>query len=212
MNGPPVIVIGAGGHGKVLVDTLRLLGRTIQCVVDANPQRTGQTLLDAPIAGSESLLEPISPADVELVNGVGSAKDMSIRRRVFETWVGKGFRFATIVHPTAFVSTNARLGHGAQILAGAIVQCGSLVGDNCLINTRASVDHDCEIGASCHVAPGVTICGGTRVGAGTHVGTGACVIQGIRIGAGALVGAGAVVIRDVADGETVLGVPARRRG
>jgi acetyltransferase-like isoleucine patch superfamily enzyme len=85
------------------------------------------------------------------------------------------------------------------------------VGHNSIINTRASVDHDCVIGAHVHLAPGVTLSGGVTVGEGTHIGTGAVVIQGMTIGPRAIVGAGAVVVADVPAGAVVLGVPARER-
>jgi sugar O-acyltransferase (sialic acid O-acetyltransferase NeuD family) len=130
---------------------------------------------------------------------------------VFEKFKGKGFTFATIVHPSAVVASDVALGEGAQIMAGAIIQPGSRIGMNTIVNTKASVDHDCLIGDHVHLSPGVTLSGDVRIYNGVHIGTGATVIQGITIGANSLVGAGSVVIADVPSEIRVLGAPARKR-
>lgn len=205
----PVIVIGAGGHGKVLVDALRQSGRSIVGVVDANAARHGGHVLDARVLGAEELILQHSKDQVELVNGVGSVASMSVRRGVYERWIGRGYVFATVTHPSAVIAPSAVLGEGCQMLAGSVIQPGAKLGANVIVNTRASVDHDCLIESHCHLAPGATLSGDVVVGEGTHVGVGACVIQGVRLGAGATIAAGAVVVHDVPAGAIVKGVPAR---
>jgi len=156
-------------------------------------------------------------ATIDLVNAIGSIKSTLIRRRLFEQFQIKGYRFATVVHPTAVVAADARLLEGVQVMAGAVVQPGTTLGENSIVNTGALIDHDCEIGAHVHIAPGAVLSGGVRVAHGAHIGTGAVVIQGIVIGAiqgivigaNSMIGAGAVIVKDVPSDVTVVGVPGR---
>jgi sugar O-acyltransferase (sialic acid O-acetyltransferase NeuD family) len=114
-----------------------------------------------------------------------------------------------VVHPTAWISPHARLGHGTVVMANATVQTNCRIGEAVIINTNASVDHDCLLADGVHVSPGAHLAGNVTVGEGSHIGLGASIIQGIQIGRDCLIAAGAVVIRDVPDGMRVAGVPAQ---
>ncbi len=209
MTDLPCIVIGGGGHARVLIAALRRLDRTILGITVADPATAGKEVGGAPVLGTDEILARYDPTTIRLINGIGSVGDMTARRAVFERLTEQGFRFATLVHPQAFCESDADLGDGVQIMAGALVQIGCRVGANTIVNTRASVDHDCRIGAHCHIAPGVTLSGGVHIGDASHIGVGAVVIQGIEIGPGALVAAGSAVTTAVAPGVRVGGVPAR---
>lgn len=204
-----MIILGAGGHAKVLIDALKLQSVELLGIADADPDKKGQLLLGVAVLGGDEEVMKYPVEKIQLVNGVGSVCVNLRRRKLFEHFKNAGYRFASIVHTSAIVASNAVLSEGAQIMAGAVIQTGCHVGFNAIINTGSVVDHDCHIGDHAHIAPGATLSGGVMVGEGAHVGTGAIVIQGIRIGRNSLVAAGAVVIRDVADGTTVSGVPAR---
>lgn len=203
-----ILILAAGGHAKVLAGALQRLGRTVVGIVDADPARKGQSLLGVPVLGDDTLLSGYAPDQVELVNGLGSTNHPVARRDLFLRAKARGFRFACVLDPAAVVAPDVILGEGVQILAGAVVQPGTTLGDNCIVNTRSGIDHDCRIGAHSHIAPGATLSGGITVGEGAHIGAGVTIIQGISIGPNAVVGAGAAVIRDVAAGQVVAGVPA----
>jgi len=205
----PVIILGAGGHAKVLIDVLHASRAVIAGIVDSEPALAGSSLLSVPVLGNDDILTDFSPSEVQLVNALGSVGLPTKRRQLFERFKGMGYFFATVVHPSAVVALDVELGEGTQIMAGAVVQPGCRIGINSIINTRVSVDHDCIIGDHVHIAPGVTLSGGVKVGAGSHIGTGVTVIHGISIGIGCLLSAGSVVIRDVIEGTKVRGVPAR---
>ena len=204
---PPLIVLGGGGHAKVLLSALALLRRKVIGFVDSDAERKECGGL-ARLGGDETVLLH-SAAEVMLVNGVGSVRQPTARRRIFEEFRSKGYRFETVVHPSCLVARESEIAEGAQLMAGVVVQAGTSIGQNSILNTGSQVDHDCVIGAHVHLAPGAVLSGGIQVGNGAHVGTGACIVQGVKIGAGSLVGAGAVVVRDVPPGVTVVGVPAR---
>lgn len=192
----PVIVVGGGGHAGVVVDVLALLGREILGIIDPALGR-GERVHGVRVLGDDAFLEGRDPASTPLANGLGSTRSTALRARVFRELRAPGFRFETLVHPSAVVAASARLEEGVQVMAGAVVQPGALLEANALINTRASVDHDCRIGPDVHVAPGAVLSGGVTVGAGSHIGPGAVVVQGVRIGPDCHVGAGCLVTTDL---------------
>ena len=198
-----VDVVGAGGHAKVVLALLRACGRPVGVVVDANADRHGTAILGHTIEPESALVADPDRCVVVAVGNNGA------RKRVVDRLALQGHRFATLVHPTAWVAPTARVEPGAVVFAGAIVQPDVVVGAHAILNTGCSVDHDCVVGAFAHVAPGVRLCGAVHVGDGALVGVGASVIPAVRVGAWATVGAGAAVTRDVESGVTVVGVPAR---
>ncbi|HEV2548486.1 MAG TPA: acetyltransferase [Stellaceae bacterium] len=198
----PLIVVGGGGHGRVVLEALRSAGREVRGVVDRDP--TVATLLPkgVPWLGDDAALAGFPPAQYALVNGLGGIGDGK-RRALFEKLRDQGYVFAPIHHESAVISHGVELGEGAQVMAGAVLQPGVRLGVNAVVNTRAAIDHDCHIGDHCHVAPGAVLCGDVIVGEDTHIGAGAVVIQGVRIGSGSIIGAGAIIRRDVGDNLVV---------
>lgn len=207
-----VIVLGAGGHAKVLIEALRLHGHKILGITDANVDRHGTDHVGCRVLGNDDAVLQHDPSGIRLVNGIGSVDQPHVRRRLFDEFKKRGYTFQTIIHPSAVVASDVVLEEGAHVMAGAVIQPGSRIGMNAIVNTAASVDHDCLISAHVHVAPGTTLSGGVRVGEATHIGTGASVIQGITIGANCVIGAGAVVLTDIPSGERAAGAPARKIG
>lgn len=201
------LILGAGGHARVLLDTLQQSGIVVKAFVDREDSPLIATVSESIPVWSESRLANFSLDEVVLYNGLGSVRDTRLRRDLYlhhRTW-----QFGTVCHPSATVSPRAHLGMGVQILAGAIVQTGATVGANTICNSGSIIDHDCQIGAHVHLAPGVRLSGSVWVGEGSHIGTGAIVIQGIHIGTNCLVAAGSVVVKDISDDSRVRGVPAR---
>lgn len=193
----------------MLIDALRLQPAELLGLTDADVGKTGQLVFDVPVLGGDEEVMKYPVETIQLVNGVGSVRVNPLRRQLFEHFKSKGYRFASVVHPSAIIAIDVVLSEGVQIMAGAVIQAGCHVGMNTVINTGSIVDHDCHIGDHAHISPGVTLSGGVRVGENAHIGTGATVIQGIQIGRNSLVAAGAVVIRDVPEDVTVAGVPAK---
>jgi len=205
------VVLGAGGHAKVLIDALRRAkGIDPRAALDRDRSRVGERVLGVPIVGDDAALDGFDRRRVVLVNGVGSVQDTTARRAVFERGRRLGFSFAMVVHPSACIGGGVALAEGVQVLAGAIVNAEARIDVDAIINTGAIIEHDCRVGAHVHVATGAVIAGGVTLDDGVHVGAGATVIQGVHVGPGAVIGAGAAVIADVAAGDVVVGVPARR--
>lgn len=205
----PIIILGAGGHASVLIDTLYANEEEIIGIL------TPEVIEDwcgIPIIGDDEKVKEYSSDQVLLVNSIGSVKNPTLRAKVYRSFKNKGYKFANVIHPSAVISSSIKLSEGTQIMAGAIIQPGVQIGENVIVNTKASIDHDCVIGNNVHIAPGATISGGVEIGDNVHIGTGAVIIQNIRIEENSVVGAGAVVIRNVHLGETVVGVPAKRIG
>lgn len=204
----PVILLGAGGHARVLIDCLKLNGISIQGITSPDFIK-GKDYCGLPLLGTDEYLKNINPGEVLLVNALGTVKLTEKRKTLYETWKQKGFSFLTLFHPSAVVSKDSIIEEGVQVMAGAVVQPGTRIGTNTIINTQASVDHDCEIGAHVHIAPGAILCGGVRIGDLTFIGTHASIVQGLSIGKSVMVAAGAVVTRSVSDLNFVAGIPAR---
>lgn len=206
----PVLLLGAGGHAKVLADMLRASGMETIGILDPQPGLAGTSILGLPILGDDQLLDRFSPGELLLANGLGSVGLPVARRELFERCVGRGYRFVTILHPSAIVAPDVQLGEGVQVMAGAVLQPGCCIGRNTIVNTRASLDHDCRIGDHVHIAPGVTCSGNVTVGDTSHIGVGATVVQGVMIGSRSVVGAASLVLRDVSSNSMVRGIPAQK--
>jgi UDP-perosamine 4-acetyltransferase len=193
----PVAVLGGGGHARVVIDVLRLMRRDIIGIID--PRQP----VDLPpgLAWIGSDLSQLQPAEVELAIGVGSIDvgSKNPRPRLFDDARRAGFTLATLIHPSAILAGDARWGEGCQIMAGCVIQPGTVLGENVLVNTRASIDHDCRIAGNVHLAPGTVLSGAVTVGDGSHLGTGANVIQGIQIGREVMVAAGCTITSNLAD-------------
>jgi UDP-perosamine 4-acetyltransferase len=203
--------LGAGGHAKVVLEILTAAGEVeVVGLLDPRRELWGTAVLGVPVLGDDSLLPVHYHAGVAHVFiGLGSASDTRPRRRLYEHASEQGFDVVAAVHPSASVSPSARIGLGATIFAGAVVNADTELGDNVIVNTNAVVEHDCRVGSHVHLASGAVVASGVRIGDGVHIGAGATVIQGVEVGDGAIVGAGAVVVGDVQARTVVVGVPAR---
>jgi methionyl-tRNA formyltransferase len=203
------IMIGTGEHARVVADAMRACGLALSAVASPNVGMLAGPLSGLPHITSDEEVLAMGADGILLVNGIGSIARPTTRRAAYEKFRSAGFRFASVVHPSAVIASHVEIESGAQVMAGAVVQTGAHVSADAIINTSAAVDHDCRIGEHVHIAPGACLSGNVSVGNSSHVGTGASVVQGKTIGAGVVVAAGAVVISDIPDGATVAGVPAR---
>ncbi|MBE6094917.1 MAG: acetyltransferase [Schwartzia succinivorans] len=201
MKEKPVILLGAGGHAKVLLDILLEQNIEVLGIAEKNGTDLPTDLYGVPVIGSDSDVQQYPPDKVELVNGIGSIGSTALRQKVYEKFKRQDYCFAQVIHPGAIISRQVELGEGVQIMAGAVVNIGTRIRENSIINTNASVDHDCDIGAHVHIAPGVTLSGGVTVGDGSHIGTGASVVQGIVIGDYAFVEVGGIVMKNMGHRE-----------
>lgn len=203
MNGS--LLIGAGGHAKVIADILKRRGERVLGFVDDNAALIGQTVFDLPVLGEIDRWPEFAPDG--LLAAIG---DNRIRCLVVERVEANGSpQWINALHPQSIIAESASIASGTVIMAGAVVNADAVIGQHVIVNTGATVDHDCVIGDFAHIAPGVNLAGGVTVGAGAFLGIGSCVIPGCHIGAGAIIGAGATVVGDVASGQTVVGTPAR---
>lgn len=193
-----MIVIGAGGHAGSVIDALRSVGEVLIGMTD--PRGCGAKG-SIPVIGTDDV---VRSNDI-LANGVGNratkqSSGLERRKLVYEQFRKMGCKFPAVIHKSAVIASDTIIDEGAQIMAGAVVQYGARVGKNTIINTRATIEHDCYVGNHCHVAPGAILCGGVILGNEVHIGAGAIVLQNKVIGNGAIIAAGAVVTRDVLDG------------
>ncbi len=186
---------GASGHAMVIMDILNACGIELEGLVDDNPaldELQGVPVHHAPIPGAEYLI---------------SIGNNAVRKKVAEKLAGSFTK--ALVHPTALVSPRASVGEGSVVMQGAIIQSCASIGRHCIINTAASLDHECRVADFVHISPHATLCGNVQVGEGSWIGAGATIIQGIRIGQWSLIAAGATITHDVPDCVLVAGTPGR---
>lgn len=204
------IVIGAGGHARVLQDILSLKSLEIIGFTDINPVNHGLKIGGSIVIGNDDIIFNYPADSLYLVNGLGSLPDDDGKhQRLYEYFKKLGYSFASLLHPSVVISQEVLIAEGVQVMAGAVVQTGSTLDENCIINTGAIIDHDCHIAKHVHIAPGAVLSGGVKVGKAVFIGAGAVVIPGVKIAAKSIVAAGAVVCCDVLEGKMVRGVPAR---
>jgi UDP-perosamine 4-acetyltransferase len=202
------VVVGGGGHAKVVLDVLHAEGWRVAGYTD--PQAAAGDQIDGvSCLGTDAVLPELRASGV--CRAIVALGDNELRDRVAGGVVALGFTLGNAVHPSAQISRSAVLGQGVAVMAGAVVNAGSVIGDNSVINTCASVDHDCRIGRSVHVAPGAHLAGYVTVEDLALIGVGSTIGRGrpLRLGERSVVGVGSVVIHDVAPGALVVGSPAR---
>ena len=193
-----IVIIGAGGQGRVCADIARLMGYAEILFLDDG---------DAPNAAGKikDYTRYLQNADFFVAIGNGA-----VRRKIQTMLEENGAQLATLIHPCAVVAEGVPVGSGTVVMAGAVINPGATVGRGNIINTCASVDHDCSVGDYLHIAVGARICGTVRLKDDSWIGAGAVIIQGLSICAGCMIGAGAVVVKSITEKGTYLGVPARK--
>jgi sugar O-acyltransferase (sialic acid O-acetyltransferase NeuD family) len=197
-----VYVLGAGGHAKVVIATLRSAGHSVRGAFSDRSEDHGRLVLGVPVLGPiEALLDhPRAPA----VIAIGDNRARRELAAIPAPWL-------TCIHPGATVHESATIAEGTVVFAGVVVQPEAHIGVHAILNTACTIDHECQLEDYAQIGPGAHLGGNCHVGEGAFVGLGASVIHGVRIGAWAVVGAGAAVIREVPDHATVVGVPAAER-
>lgn len=198
-------LLGASGHGKVVADAALASGwESVVFFDDAWPAVEKNGIW--PVVGdTNALLSRLEAFDGIAVAIGHCATRLAKHQQLHQA----GARMVTIVHPKAIIGSGVKIGVGSVLMAGAIINVDSTVGDACIINTGATVDHDAYLADGVHICPGAHLAGNVCVGVGSWVGIGAVVRQSLTIGSSVTVGAGAVVVKPVADGDTVIGNPAR---
>lgn len=198
-----IILLGSGGHAKVLLDCLHRLHCPLLGIVDPHLP-TGSEWQGLTVLGDDNAVFNYPMTDIELINGIGSLpNDKGVRACLYGLFSDQGYCFKTLVDPSAFIAASVELSAGVQVMAGAIIQAGAKIAENTIINSGAIVEHDCRIAQHVHIAPGAVLSGAVEVGNFVHIGTGATIIQGITIGSGCIIGAGSVITRNIACNQIV---------
>ncbi|MGH7831928.1 MAG: acetyltransferase [Candidatus Binatia bacterium] len=204
-----IVVVGAGGHARVILSLLERLERwQIMGVLDRRSSGNGEGVDGHRIIGSwQDLGSARQRADYAVI-AVGDNRQ---RKALYDSFKKAAFEIPILIHPSAYVDPSATLGEGCVVCMGSLIGTDVTVGSNSIVNSGAIVDHECRLENDVHIAPGVRLAGRVAIGEGTFVGIGATVIDKIRIGRGVVVGAGSVVLSDLPDGAVAYGVPARMK-
>ena len=199
-----ILIIGASGHAKVVIETIKANEECCQIVLtDQDSAKVGQQLFaDTPIRPLENWENLPLPCHIAIGNNL-HRKQLSLEAEKHER------ELFTTIHPVAHVSPSASIGNGCFIAPQAVVGAETQISAGCIINHGAIVDHDCQIGAYSHIAPNATLCGGVEVGQSCLIGAGATLLPGVKVGSYVVIGAGAVITSDVPDHQTVFGMPGK---
>jgi len=203
-----IIIAGAGGHGKVVLDILRAAGtHRVVGFLDADQGLHGTQVAGLPVLGHLNLLPKLKGQGIS--GAIVAIGDNRTRRTYAAKLAAAGFTLVNAIHPSAMISPSAKLGVNVVVAPGVIVCTEASIADSVILNTAATVDHECTIGEASHLSPGVRLAGRVTIEAGVMIGIGACILPCLTIGQGAVVGGGALVRQDVPAHATVVGVPAR---
>jgi sugar O-acyltransferase (sialic acid O-acetyltransferase NeuD family) len=203
-----VVIVGAGGHGKVVLDILRAMDQhRIAGFLDADATLAGNVIGGAKVLGHVNLLPKLRMQKIR--GAIIAIGDNRVRASYAKLVLDAKLELINAIHPAATVSPTATLGKNVVVAARATVCTEAKVGDSVIANTGCIIDHECEVGPAAHICPGALLAGRARVGAGAFVGLGARILPCLSVGEFAVVGAGTTVLRDVLPGTTVVGTPAR---
>ena len=207
------LIWGSAGHAKVLAEAVSSTGGSVIALFDNDPNAVS-SIPGVPvfygIFGFANWMDQseIKCEDLAGLVAIGGRRGRE-RLQIQKLFRTNGIALPVLIHPYACVSSSAALGEGTQVLAQSVIAADSELGEACIINHKASVDHECLIGNGVHLGPGATLCGCVTIGDNVFIGAGAVVLPRVTIGKNSIVGAGAVVISDVKEGTTVAGVPAK---
>ncbi|MCV2886684.1 acetyltransferase [Aestuariibacter sp. AA17] len=203
-----LVIVGAGGHGKVVADCAERMGRWSEIVFADSNFPTKQHCLGFSVVCHPDNIESVITESTDAFVAVG---DNHARKRIAQSLPIPHERLVSLVHPNAVVSRYVKIGQGVLILAGAVINADTAIEDGSIVNTCASVDHDCVVGAYSHLAPGVHLAGAVDVGQECFLGVGVSVIPKVTIGTNTIVGAGATVIQNLPANITAIGTPAKQK-
>ena len=211
-NMEEILIVGGGGHAKVVISILQKLGR--HRIVGYTDLLDKGPVLSVPFLGSDGELALFIagrkgfPAALA-VGQVGLGK---VRRELCARLRSLELCFPPIISPDAIVNNEVFSGEGSIVMDGAVVNAGASIGQGAIVNTNCTIEHDSTLADWVHVGPGATICGGVKIGQFSMIGAGAIVIEGIEIAAECIIGAGATVVRNITEPGVYVGCPARRVG
>lgn len=195
----PLIFIGAGGHAHVLAEIAALTTKNVIGYLSQEKIIEKNKFFNFPFLGDDDSIGEYDPNEVLLVNGLGMVPGCTKRSKLGDLMLSKGYKFATMLHPSVTISRKVTINDGVQIMAGAIVQFNAVLGNNSIINTGSIIDHETIVGKNCHLAPGI-ICGGNvKIGDNSFIGAGTTIINNINIGKNCIIGAGSVVFKNLPD-------------
>ncbi len=203
-----VILVGTGGHAKVLVDICERMGK-FKIVGCTSQDSEISRFCGYKIYGSDSNLEAIFAKGI--TSAILAVGDNKIRKKLAKMLKEIGFDVVTLIHPNSIVSKSARIGKGTCVMPGAVINADAKIGDCAIVNTNSNIDHDCVIGDYAHIAPGSSLAGNVSVGEGTLIGVGSSVKPGVKINKWSVVGVGSTVVRDLLKQKTYFGNPATER-
>lgn len=205
MNGPSLILIGAGGHAHACIDVIESQNRYNIIGLVGISSELDQRHLGYKVIGTDTDLRELARIHGSAIISVGQIGKADVRERLYCSAREAGFDMPSIISPTAHVSRHASIGPGSIVMHGAVINAGATVGANCIINTKALIEHDAEVGDHCHVSTGAILNGGARVSSGSFIGSGSLLRESVSIGRRCVVGMGVIVRHDVPEGTVYLG-------
>lgn len=204
-----IVIIGGGGHAKVLISNLKKLN-SYEIVGYTDFADMG-TILNIKYLSNDEILKELNDDHVHYAAiGVGSITTSDIREKIYKNALNLGYEFPTIISRSAIVNEHIEIGEATMAFDGVVINSGSKIGKGVILNTNSTIEHDCKIDDFAHIAPGVTLSGGVSVGKYAMIGVGSSIVQGVKIGKRVLIGAGSVVTKDILESGTYVGCPARR--
>jgi sugar O-acyltransferase (sialic acid O-acetyltransferase NeuD family) len=209
---PKLLLIGAGGHCKVILDLLLKSKKYgIAGIIDLK-ERIGDNVFGVPVVGTDLDLPKFFKKGVRYCFiSLGSVGDSKLRTKLYGLARNAGFMFPNLIHPSAMISLRATLGDGNYIAPKVVINAGAQIGNNCILNTGVIIEHDCRLGNFVHIAPGSVLSGGVNIGNNCHIGIGSLIIQNLKIGEKTIIGAGSVITKNVRSGVIAYGNPCKER-
>jgi sugar O-acyltransferase (sialic acid O-acetyltransferase NeuD family) len=188
-------LLACGGHGRVVLDSLLLQGIEIKGILDTNLE-PGARIFGVPVIGHDDHLKTVDPLKTNIIIGLGFINNsLALRKDKHDMYIQLGFSILGTQHPSVIIGRETIIEPDAQIMAGAVLQNRTSVGSNTVINTRVSVDHDCQIGKHCYISPGVILCGGITIADEAFIGAGSTILPGVSLPNNAFVPAGTLVTK-----------------